>query len=72
MSRGLRITLALVIALLSAGGLGLLAGCGDDESGGTKPVTLTGTCSGCHEDEAKLQATALPDPSPQDGDTGEG
>jgi hypothetical protein len=63
----------LFAALILVFGAGWLAGCGgDDGDGSGKPLTLTGTCSGCHEDAEMLQATAVPEETPEEGDSGEG
>jgi hypothetical protein len=62
----------LLLAAALVVGLGFLGGCGGDNGGPQKPLTLTGTCTGCHEDAEKLQATAAPGEIPTEGDAGEG
>ncbi len=58
---------AAILVVLAAAGCG---GSGGNDPG--KPVALSGTCTGCHTDAEMLQATALPDPPPAEGDAGEG
>jgi len=53
-------------------GMGLLSGCGDDDSPGQPAAKLTGTCEGCHQDAERLLATMDPDSGEPPGDTGEG
>ena len=64
---GLALLLIAMLAFVA------LTGCGDDDEPGVvdPDASVTATCEGCHTDQAKLQATALPDPPPPE-DEGEG
>jgi hypothetical protein len=60
----------LGVLLLAAILLFGLASCGKDKSTSPTP-TITGDCRGCHTDEVKLRALAVPDTA-GGGDSGEG
>lgn len=61
----------LIFLLLAAVILLGLASCGKNKSTSPDPTVITGDCRGCHTDEVKLKALAIPDTS-GDGDSGEG
>ena len=62
--------LMLLLAGIAALTMGLLSGCGDDDSPrGT--AKLTGSCESCHRDAEILQATATPEPPKPPSDSGE-
>jgi len=71
MSARWRIAWLFVAAILVLG-IGWLTGCGGNDSGSNKPLSLTGSCTGCHESAEMLQATAIPGETSNEEDTGEG